>query len=175
MHKLIAKEEENMKKKFALILLAIPLLLMGGCNEKTFDYSALERDNYNTGGNLTFVYDQITRTATFGGEGETVQFYSQDIAKGWEEEGCRVGVQLLIPKEVKDYKSATAVLDEDKLTAEDFVVQIGDEPQYALFQPIVSQEKSQVELKITWQEGYKEQTYLIVISDGTNFMTNDFE
>ena len=163
-----------MKSKLWILIWVIPMLILGGCNNKTFDYSIMQRDNYNTGGNLTFVYDKLTYTAFFGGEGETVQYYSKDIAKGWHEDGCRIGVKLLIPKGIKDYKPATAVVGKEKLNAEDFLVETGDgQPQYAVFQPIVSKENSHVELKITWQDGYDEQTYLIVIKDETIFMTNN--
>jgi len=162
-----------MKKLTILFVLFIIPFVLSGCN-KTLSYQMIERDNYNTGGNITFVYDVISHTATFGGEGETIQFYSQDIAKGWSEEGCRVGIQITVPKEVNDFKSGSAVLGKEKLTAEDFYLKTGDEKiNYAIFQPIVSKEKSQVELKITWQEGFEEQLYHIVIKEGTLFMENN--
>lgn len=157
--------------KLVLVLLTIPVLFLSGCNGKTLNYQAVERDNYNTGGNLTFVYDELSHTATFGGEGEIVQFYSKDIAKGWTEEGCRVGVRILIPKEVDDFKSGWATLAGEKLNTEDFFVQTNENSSnYAVFHPIVSQEKSEIDLKIIWQEGFGEQNYHIVIKEGTTFM-----
>ena len=160
-----------MKSKLVLILLFLPIFLLGGCHEKTFNYQNLQRDIYNTGGNLTFVYEEVSHTAIFGGEGEVVQYYTADIAKGWTEEGCRVGIQILVPNGVKDFKSGTAILGEEKLDAEEFYIETTEgNINYALFQPLVDQEKSQIELKITWQEGFKQQTYKIVIKEGTTFM-----
>lgn len=161
-----------MKKiKLISILFILPCLILGGCQNKTFEYQLLQRDNYNTGGNLTFVYDEISHTAIFGGDGETVQFYSKDIAKGWDKEGCRVGVQIPLPNDVEDFKSGSAVLDGKKISAQEFVIHSDETtPQYALFQPLVSKEKSQINLKVTWQDGFEEQSYLIIIKEGTEFM-----
>ena len=160
-----------MKEKIFYILLIIPILFFASCQEKSFEYQTLQRDNYNTGGNISFDYDEISHTATFGGEGEVVQFYAADIAKGWTEEGCRVGVKIIVPKGVEDFKSGNAVVGEEKLDADEFFVETEEGIiNYAVFQPKVSQEKSKVELIITWQEGFKEQIYNIVIKEGTTFM-----
>lgn len=159
-----------MKKLGLLMLLFLSCVLLYGC-EKNLAYSNLERDNYNTGGNLTFVYDETTRTALFGGEGEIIQFYHKDIAKGWAEDGCRVGVKILIPKGIDDYKSGSAVINGEKVSGEDFYLQNEDGfSNYAVFQPIVSEELKHVVLKITWEEGYEEQVYYIVIKEETIFM-----
>ena len=158
------------RTKILLFLLIIPVCFLCACNNKSFEYQVLERDIYNTGGNLTFVYDDATHTAIFGGEGETVQFYTQDIAKGWAEEGCRIGIRILAPNGLKEYKSASATLDDEELTSKDFFIETNGNVQFAVFQPIVSKEKSQVDLKITWQEGYEKQIYHIIIKEGTIFM-----
>lgn len=156
-------------KRFVLMILLLPLLLYG-CNTKSFDYQNVQRDNYNTGGNLTFVYDEISHTAYFGGEGEIVQFYTQDVAKGWKDEGCRIGVKILVPNEVDDFKSGNVIVGDEKLNLEEVVLQVDDSVNYAVFQPIVSQQTRRLEIKITWQEGYQQQIYHIVIQDETIFM-----
>lgn len=161
-----------MKKKFLIIaILLISCSIFVGCKQKQIDYSLVERDIYNTGGNISFSYDSLSHSAIFGGEGEIIQFYSSDISKGWTEDGCRVGIKLLAPKEIDDYNSGSAILDGKKINAEDFFVEVEEGViNYAQFQPIVSKEKSHFQLKITWQEGFKEQTYNIFIKEGTLFM-----
>lgn len=139
-----------------------------GCGETSFSYNRIERDAYNTGGNVTFEYDEYSHTAYFGGEGEVIEWYEADIAKGWEEEGNRVGIKIFVPSGVDDYKSATAVLGDEKLEYDDFI--LGEENKYALFQPIVSEQNSILTLKIKWQDSAAEQTYNIVIRNGTIFM-----
>lgn len=159
-------------KIFSLLLL-LPLFMLGGCNQKTFTYQNVERDVYNTGGNISFEYDEISHTAQFGGENEVVQFYEKDIAKGWLNEGCRIGIKINLPKDLKDYKSATAVLGGEKLNAEDFIAKYNeDTPQYAIFQPLVNKENKTIQLEIVWKEGYAKQIYYLVIKEGTLFMEN---
>ena len=162
-----------MKTKKLFLIMLLFVLACAGCKQKEFDYVAMSRDAYNTGGVLSFEYDNITHTAYFGGEGQIVQYYSTDIAKGWTEEGCRVGVTLPLPKGIDDYKSAVATLDEKQLEWDDFGYGEEGEMQYVIFQPIVSEEKSHIILKITWQDGSKEQTYNIAIREGTLFMTDN--
>lgn len=160
---------KHLKKSFILLLLVCSLFL-SGCDKKSFSYSTLTRDSYNTGGNLSFSYDSQTQTAYFGGEGEVVQFYDIDIAKGWTEKGCRVGVVLNLPTELKDYKSATATINNKKLTSQNFIVEIDSQTTLAIFQPIVNQENNLIDIKITWAENTKSQNYTIVIKEGTLFM-----
>ena len=39
-----------------------------------------------------------------------------------------------------------------------------------MFHPIVSEDNKEFEIKITWQDGWEEQIYKIVIKSGTSFM-----
>ena len=111
-----------MKNLIVLMLVLIfPMICFSGCNEKRFDYQLLQRDSYNTGGNLSFVYDSQSHTAHFGGEDEFVQFYDEDIAKGWTEKGCRIGVMLTIPKGLNDFKSGYALIGKEKYNSDDFI------------------------------------------------------
>ncbi len=160
-------------RRFSLcVLLVMVTIFFVGCKDKNLPQPSLERDRYNTGGNLTFEYDEISHLATFGGEGEVVQFYNEDITKGWTEKGCRIGVQILVPKEAKDYKSGSAALGNNKLTANDYLNEIG-ENKVAVFYPIVDEEHKDITLKITWQDGKIEQTYHIHIKAGTIFMKEE--
>ena len=159
-------------KSCLVLFLCLVSLCFYGCDKKSISQSELTRDNYNTGGNLSFYYDQQTQVAYFGGEGEVVQFYQEDIAKGWTGKGCRVGVSLLIPPELKDFKSSSAEIDGKSLNANDFIIEVNEEMSFAQFQPIVSKENSTVEIEITWEENTQSQTYKIIIQEGTIFMND---
>ena len=158
-----------LKSAFAILLVFASLFLYG-CNKKEFSQPLLARDKYNTGGNLTFFYDHQAHIAYFGGEGEIVQFYQEDIAKGWTEKGCRVGVSMSIPNDLKGYKSATAKVNGKELSSNDFIVEIGDQTAIAEFQPIVSEDNRIIDIKITWEEESQPQEYKIIIKEGTLLM-----
>ncbi len=157
-------------KSTFIILLLLLSLSMCACKDKNLNQPFLERDKYNTGGNLSFVYDKISHVATFGGQGEVIQFYDEDIAKGWNEKGNRIGFQLLVPKEVKDYKSGSANLNGEKLSPDDYIDIQEGQNLVATFRPIVYNNQERYTLKITWEDGKNEQIYNIVIDSGTFFM-----
>lgn len=158
-----------LKYSFVTMLVMVCLLL-SACNDKNMLQPSLERDNYNTGGNLTFVYDEVSHVATFGGEGEVIQYYDEDIAKGWKEKGNRIGFQIPLPKGSVDYKSGSAYFDGNKLLLDDVVKLHEGQNLIATFQPIVSKDKENYTLKITWEDGKNEQIYHIIIAPGTFFM-----
>ena len=160
----------DMKKKFIAICLLVLSFFLTGCKSVSFSQGEIIRDSYNTGGNLTFDYDANSCTAYFGGQGEFVEFYEVDIAKGWSEEGNRSGFKLFVPQGVEDYKSATAILSGKEMESAEFIV--GDSVKYALFQPIVDCQTTNLDLKIKWQSNAEEQVYKIVIKNGTNFLNN---
>ena len=155
---------------FMLIL----MLCMGGCGKKEFLQPEIYRDVYNTGGNLSFDYDNITKAAVFGGKNEVVQYYDKDLARGWDKEGNRIGIQIIVPKNVKDVSSGSAELNGKEYLSKDYIKKIND-TYYALFQPLVNGDKMDINLKITWQEGCKEQQYFIKIKEGTLFMSKQTE
>lgn len=157
-------------RKFGVISLLFTLILVGGCGKTQLAYSQVDRDVYNTGGNLTFSYDDRSHTAYFGGENEVIQYYAEDIAKGWRESGNRIGLSLLPPKEISDYKSGYAEINGEKILAEDFFKVLSEDLVYAEFQPIVSKENLNFSLNIVWQEGMEEQIYNISIDQDTIFM-----
>lgn len=161
-----------LKSTLAIILICVSLFVYG-CDKKSFSSIILTRDNYNTGGNLTFSYDQQSQVAYFGGEGEVVQFYQEDIAKGWTKKGCRVGVSMTLPAELDDYKSATAKINGEELNSNDFIVEIDEQTNIAFFQPIVSEEKRVIEIEITWAKDSQSQEYKIIVKDGTLFMNEN--
>ncbi len=160
----------KLKKSCITIFIIMICLFSFGCKDNNLSQPSLERDRYNTGGNLTFVYDEVAHVASVGGEGEVIQFYDKDLVKGWDEEGNRIGFSLLVPKEVKDYKSGKANLNGEKLLADDYISLNEGQNLIATFQPIVKNGKEDITLKITWEDGKNEQIYKIIIAKGTLFM-----
>lgn len=159
-----------LKTTLAIFFVFISLFLFG-CDKKSFSTVILSRDNYNTGGNLTFYYDQQANTAYFGGEGEVVQFYQEDIAKGWSEKGCRIGISMALPIDLNDYKSATAKINGKEINSSDFIVELDEQTKIAVFQPIVSEDKRVVNIEITWAEDSQAQEYKIIVKEETLFMS----
>ncbi|MBQ8792837.1 MAG: hypothetical protein IJZ62_04455 [Clostridia bacterium] len=155
-------------KKVLCLLLMLVALFSCGCGEKSFSCSQITQDAYKTGGSLTFEYDPSSHTAYFGEAGESIEYYEADIAKGWTQEGNRIGFKLFMPQDVDDYMSASAIINDTQLEYDDFI--FGDEIKYAQFQPLVSEENNIIDLKITWQSGSKEQEYKIIIKNGTHFV-----
>lgn len=156
-------------KKLCMAFILLIMLCVGGCGKKEFLQPEISKDIYSTGGNLSFSYDNITKTALFGGEGEVVQYYETDLARGWKEEGNRIGIQIVVPKNVKDVSSGSAELNGKEYLSKDYIKKIND-TYYALFQPLVNESQKDINLKITWQEGSEEQQYFIKIKEGTFFM-----
>lgn len=162
-----------MKKYILISIFAFLIFTMTGCGQQNLSYSPLYRDTYNTGGDLTFVYDENTHTASFGGEGEAIQFYNEDIAKGWKTAGNRVGVKLYVPKDAKNYQSASATIGDEKFEGGSFLKTINEEgSSVAEFYPIVNENDKLITLKISWEDDTNEQIYNIVVKEGTYFMKN---
>lgn len=157
-------------KKFLVILL-FPLIFLFGCNEKEVPYSNIYRDMFNTGGDITFSYDNITHTAYFGSENDVLQYYESDISKGWKEEGNRIGIRLVSPIKITNHLSGSASIGGVEYQNGSFYKTINGEISSVVeFYPIVSEENREFELKILWQNGIKEQVYKIYIREGTIFL-----
>ena len=162
--------------KYSFIFITIFFsLFLSGCQNKDLIQPKVMQDIYKTGGNLSFNYDETTHTIIFGGEDEIIQFYQEDIARGWNEKGCRIGFQMIVPKEVEDFKSGSANLDGEELLPTQYIDLHEGQTLVATFQPIVTPQKSNLTLKIKWEDGKNEQVYHIVIKKGTLFMDNNTE
>ena len=159
-----------MKRVLISCFIFICLFVISAC-QQDLPYQKLSRDDEMTGGSLTFVYDNESHTGFFGGEGEIVQFYNADIAKGWKEDGCRVGVSLTAPSEVTDYESGSLWVDGEKIQGGEFYQTVGENKVgRVVLTPLVSEEKREIEIKVEWSDGIPEQVYKIQIKDGTQFM-----
>ena len=157
-------------KKLPVLILIIFIgigLVLSGCGEKTFAYSRIYRDDYLTGGDLNFKYDERTHTAYFGGENQVVQYYEPDIAKGWKDAGCRIGIKIYLPSDVEDYQSGQVEINGNKLENDKIV---NEEGGYLQLFPLVSENEQDFQIKIIWQDGTQEQNYYVYIEKGTIFM-----
>ena len=151
-------------------LALICLFLLTAC-QQNLPYSSVTRDDEMTGGSLSFSYNEEAHIAEFGGEGEIVQFYSADIAKGWEEEGCRVGIAFSAPSEVKDFEGSSIWVDGEKIAGGEFYQTVnGQKVGRVVLTPLVSEEKREIQIKVEWNDNSPAQTYKIRIKDGTQFM-----
>ncbi len=158
---------------FETIFLILLTLFFVGCKDKSIDYSSIQRDDQNIGGKLSFNYDSATHVATFGGLGETVEYYDEDIARGFNKAGNRVGIKLIAPSSVKDFSSGSATIGDEKIIGGKFFRQINNEKsREAVFYPLVDENNRKIELKIIWEDGLEEQTYIILIRQETNFAIN---
>lgn len=159
-----------MKKRLVslIALLLLVTTLTVGCG-RDYTYGKVERDSSKTGGALSFVYDEATHTATFGGEGEVVAFYPADEATG-REKGNRIGFKIYAPCDVKDYSKAKLSFQGTEYVGGNFMQTIyGESANYFVLSPLVSEDNREFDVKITWTQDAKEMTYKIKIAEGTRF------
>lgn len=148
----------------ALCLFVGGSLLLSACNNKMdLAYGTVTRDPSQVGGaTLSFVYDEKTHTATFGGAGQQVAYYLEDTALG-REEGNRVGIQITAPEAVKDFSKAKITMGNNTYENGSFL----DGDNYVWCFPKFTETKRIETIKITWTEDSKEQTYTVKLADGT--------
>lgn len=157
-------------KIFLVAFLLLSMFLMTGCGDKSLEYADMQRDEQNIGGGLSFEYDRLSHVAMFGGEGEIIEYYEEDVARGFEKAGNRIGIKLIAPSEVKDYDTGSAVIGDEKIVGGKFYRQInGKKIGEAVFYPIVDEDNRKIDLKIKWEDGTKEQVYSIIIKENTLF------
>ena len=157
-------------KVFVVFLLVFPLIMVG-CGDFAVGNADIIRDSEMTGGTLSFEYNKDTREIFFGGEGEVIQFYEADILKGWNESGNRLGIIMQAPSEVTEFETGTLTMQGQSLSAENFYRTVnGEKIGEVVLYPLVKENEKEIEIKITWQDGTKEQVYKIIIKNGTQLM-----
>jgi len=158
-----------MRKLLIVIFIFLPILLIG-CSEK-LPYAEVNRDSENVGGSISFDYDKDLGIITIGGENEQIQYYKEDIAKGWEESGNRVGIKFTAPVKVKEYETGTLSYQGKTISSGDFYREInGQKIGEVVVYPLIKDINKDIEIKITWQDGIEEQTYKLKIAKGTTLM-----
>lgn len=168
----LAKLNLGGKMKSRVIIIAMILMFVissfYGCG-KQLTYGDVVRDPAMTGGDLSFVYDRQSHTATFGGEGEVVSYYVGDEDLGIKS-GNRIGVKIYAPDEITDYSKAKLEFEGMQYTSGSFMSKVYDKVQnYFILKPIVSENINTLEVKVTWTQDSATQSYIIKIADGTKF------
>lgn len=158
-------------KKVLLIFLILLSIVSTACGTKIYSSATITRDEANTGGDLSFVYDSHDRCVYFGGEGEYIQFYSANEVSGLEE-GYRVGIKMIAPSEVKKLEDAVLEINGNKYN--DFFEKIESQPQnYFYIYPTFNENTKEVNFKITWNQTSKPQSYKIILNEKTNFLKSE--
>ncbi len=158
-------------KKVLLIFLILLSIVSTACGTKIYSSATITRDEANTGGDLSFVYDSHDRHVYFGGEGEYLQYYSADEVKGLDA-GYRVGIKVIAPSEVKNLEDA--VLEINGVKYNDFFEKIESQPQnFFYIYPTFNEKTKEINFKITWNQTSKPQKYKVILNEKTNFLESE--
>lgn len=130
----------------------------------------IERDTYSTGGDISFLWDSVGKIAYFGGENEILQYYEMDIAKGILKSGNRVGVKLILSKNIKDISSLTFKIDKEEINADTVATKIDGEVIYFQLFPLVESAGQTIKVGLEYK-GEKDEFY-IKIHEKTILMPN---
>lgn len=158
-------------KKVLLIFLILLSIVSTACGTKIYSSATITRDEANTGGDISFIYDEHTKNIYFGGEGEYLQYYSADEVKGLDE-GYRVGIKVIAPSEVKNLEDAVLEINGNKYN--DFFEKIESQPQnYFYIYPTFNEKTKEINFKITWTQMSKPQKYKVILNEKTNFLKSE--
>ncbi len=150
-----------------LCLIMLSVCFICGCGRE-YSYGKIERDASLTGGDLSFSYDSSSHTATFGGKGEVVSFYSED--EFGNPAGNKIGFKVFAPCDIKDFSKAKLSFQGTDYTAGSFMQTVYEQQtNYFVLTPYVNKDTTQFDVKVTWAQGAKEQVYHIKIAEGTRF------
>ena len=155
-------------KKVLLIFLILLSIVSTACGTKIYSSATITRDEANTGGDISFIYDEHTKNIYFGGEGEYLQCYSADEVKGLDA-GYRVGIKVIAPSEVKNLEDAVLEINGNKYN--DFFEKIESQPQnYFYIYPTFNEKTKEINFKITWTQMSKPQKYKVILNEKTKFL-----
>ena len=155
-------------KKVLLIFLILLSIVSTACGTKIYSSATITRDEANTGGDISFIYDEHTKNIYFGGEGEYLQYYSADEVKGLDA-GYRVGIKVTAPGEVKNLDDTVLEMNGNKYN--DIFEKIENQPQnYFYIYPTFSEETKEINFKITWTQMSKPQKYKVILNEKTKFL-----
>lgn len=157
-------------KKIVLCLLLILPLLFCGCIS-SFTNADVTRDQMQIGGALSFSYDKNSAIITMGGENEVVQYYQENIEQGFTEEGPRVGLKFIAPKELESYEGIKIWVDNQENPPYVRQKQVnGNYTREIEIFPLIKDINEKITIKIIWKSGVKEQIYLLSFANGTSLM-----
>ncbi len=157
------------KNSVAMLSLILIFIIFASACAREYSYGRIERDNSLTGGDLSFIYDENTHTAIFGGEGEIIAFYEEDRLAGLPK-GNRIGFKIYAPCDVQDFSKAKMTFQGKEYLAGSFMQTVYDQTMnYFVLTPVVSKDNSSFDVKVVWNQNAKEQVYHIKIAQGTVF------
>ncbi len=158
-------------KKVLLIFLILLSIVSTACGTKIYSSATITRDEANTGGDISFIYDEHTKNIYFGGEGEYLQYYSADEVKGLDA-GYRVGIKVIAPGEVKNLDDTVLEMNGNKYN--DIFEKIENQPQnYFYIYPTFNEKTKEINFKITWTQMSKPQKYKVILNEKTKFLKSE--
>lgn len=150
-------------------MVILPLLFLAGCGQKLPEFNVM-RDVYSTGGDISFLWVNDAKTAYFGGENEVIQYYEQDIAKGFLKAGNRVGLKIVFSEKISDLGSLTFKIGKEEINGEEVATKIDDEVVYFQLFPIVESAGQRIEIKIDYKG--KKDKIIVKIHEKSILMEN---
>jgi len=149
-------------------LLIVPILLCG-CGSKELSPAKITASPDVLGGGVTVEYNKDRREILVGGEGEVIPFYEQDISRGFTEEGHRVSLKFIAPYGVKEFETGILIVNGKTYSAGEFYQTVNGEKVGEFVVSPILRENEITSIKITWQDGTKEQVYKVIVKPETIF------
>ena len=98
-----------------------------------------------------------------------MSYYVGDEELGLQS-GNRIGVKIYAPDEITDYSKAELDFEGMQYTSGSFMSKVYDQTQnYFVLKPLVSEDVTSLEIRVTWTPDSATQTYIIKIAEGTKF------
>lgn len=153
---------------FSLIMCAVTLF--SGCGSREFSSAKVESVGGLIGGGTKLEYNKDLKEIYVGGEGEKLAYFEQDIASGIERPGYYVGLMFTAPQEVDEFETGVLSFQGKTISAGRFYKMVnGQKTREFVVYPEFTEEKREVDIKITWQDGSKEQSYKVIVLPQTQF------
>lgn len=153
-----------------LAIILFPLLFLAGCGQGLPKFN-IERDNYSTGGNITFSWDKEGKIVCFGGENEVIQYYDKDITKGFLKGGNRVGIKIIPSQNIEDLGSLTFKIDKDEISGQNVVTKVSDSVSFFQIFPLVERAGQKIEINIEYKD--KKDKIIVKIHEKSILMAGD--
>lgn len=161
-----------MKKSQVLVIFSIFLcvLMLCGCGSKTLESANVEPVADLTNGGVKIEYNKDLKEIYVGGEGEVLNYFEPDIALGVDKPGWRVGLKFTAAAEVTEYETGIMTMQGKTISAGQFYRNVnGQKSRDMIVYPVFSEEEREIEIKVIWQDGTKEQTYKVKVLPHTQF------
>lgn len=150
-------------KKLAVIAFVLTFALqLSGCGS-TLDAAQVSLDKALLGEDIVFEYNKEAKLIKISGE---IEYYEQDILKGWDKAGNRIGLTFVAPSGVNELESGSLEYLDQNIGGGEFYTQVnGSKVARFTIYPLIEENTSEFEIKLTWQEGAKVQVYKVKLED----------